>query len=57
MQPEAKCFCTAITYPADYKCVLVKLKRENALAIFDDDMLPQSHVAVKLAVFGIMESR
>lgn len=57
MQPEAKCFCTALTYPADYKCVLVKLKRENALAIFDDDMLPQSHVAVKLAVFGIMESR
>ena len=31
MQPEAKCFCTAITYPKDYVCVLEKLKRENSL--------------------------
>ena len=31
VQPTAKCFCTAITYPKDYVCVLEKLKRENAL--------------------------
>lgn len=31
VQPSAKCFCTAITFPEDYKCVLEKLKRENAL--------------------------
>ena len=31
VQPTAKCFCTAITFPADYKCVLEKLKKENAL--------------------------
>ena len=31
VQPEAKLFCTAITFPADYKCVLEKLKSENAL--------------------------
>ena len=31
VQPAAKCFCTAITFPGDYKCVLEKLKSENAL--------------------------
>ena len=31
VQPEAKCFCTAITLPGDYKCVLEKLKENNAL--------------------------
>ena len=31
IQPDAKCFCTAIAFPKDYKCVLEKLKRENAL--------------------------
>ena len=31
VQPTAKCFCTAIAFPKDYKCVLEKLKRENAL--------------------------
>ena len=31
VQPEAKLFCTAITFPADYKCVLEKLKAEDAL--------------------------
>ena len=31
VQPAAKCFCTAITFPGDYKCVLEKLKTENAL--------------------------
>ena len=31
VQPNAKCFCTAVTFPADYKCVLEKLKSENAL--------------------------
>ncbi|MBR3222962.1 MAG: hypothetical protein IKF72_12135 [Kiritimatiellae bacterium] len=31
VQPTAKCFCTAITFPGDYKCVLEKLKGENAL--------------------------
>ena len=31
VQPSAKCFCTAITFPKDYKCVLEKLKCENAL--------------------------
>lgn len=31
VQPSAKCFCTAIAFPKDYKCVLEKLKRENAL--------------------------
>ena len=31
VQPEAKVYCTAITFPDDYKCVLEKLKAENAL--------------------------
>ena len=31
VQPEAKCLCTAITYPEDYRCVLEKLKAEDAL--------------------------
>ena len=31
VQPNAKCICTAITFPDDYKCVLEKLKSENAL--------------------------
>ena len=31
VQPEAKLFCTAITFPADYKCVLERLKAEDAL--------------------------
>lgn len=31
VQPSAKCFCTAITFPGDYTCVLEKLKKENAL--------------------------
>ena len=30
VQPEAKCMCTAVTFPDDYKCVLDKLKAENA---------------------------
>ncbi|MBO7684620.1 MAG: glycoside hydrolase [Kiritimatiellae bacterium] len=31
VQPEARCFCTAVTFPDDYKCVLERLKGENAL--------------------------
>ena len=31
VQPTAKCFCTAITFPGDYKCVLEKLKENDAL--------------------------
>ena len=31
VQPNAKCICTAITFPDDYTCVLEKLKKENAL--------------------------
>ncbi len=31
VQPTAKCFCTAVTFPKDYTCVLEKLKKENAL--------------------------
>jgi len=31
VQPGAKCFCTAVTFPGGYKCVLEKLKKENAL--------------------------
>ena len=31
VQPAAKCFCTAITFPGDYKCVLEKLKENDAL--------------------------
>jgi len=31
VQPSAKIYCTAITYPKDYKCVLEKLRQENAL--------------------------
>ena len=30
VQPTAKCFCTAVTFPKDYTCVLEKLKKENA---------------------------
>ena len=30
VQPEAKCMCTAVTFPDDYKCVLDKLKAEDA---------------------------
>ena len=31
VQPDAKIFCTACRFPSDYKCVLEKLKKENAL--------------------------
>ena len=31
VQPGAKCYCTAITFPKDHRCVLDRLKRENAL--------------------------
>jgi hypothetical protein len=31
VQPQAKLFCTAITFPKDYVCVLERLKKENAL--------------------------
>ena len=31
VQPSAKCFCTAVAFPKDYKCVLEKLKSEDAL--------------------------
>ena len=31
VQPNAKLYCTAITFPKDYVCVLEKLKKENAL--------------------------
>ena len=31
VQPDAKCFCTAVTFPGDYTCVLERLKAENAL--------------------------
>ena len=31
VQPNAKLYCTAVTFPKDYKCVLEKLKKENAL--------------------------
>ena len=30
-EPGARIYCTAISYPDDYLCVLEKLKRENAL--------------------------
>ncbi len=30
VQPTAKLYCTAITFPKDYTCVLEKLKKENA---------------------------
>ena len=29
-QPEARIFCTAITFPDDHRCVLERLKKENA---------------------------
>jgi len=31
VQPEAKIYCTAVIFPKDYKCVLERLKKENAL--------------------------
>ncbi len=31
VQPGAKLYCTAVTFPKDYRCVLEKLKKENAL--------------------------
>ena len=31
VQPNAKLYCTAITFPKDHVCVLEKLKKENAL--------------------------
>ena len=31
VQPTAKCFCTAVSFPDDYTCVLEKLKKANAL--------------------------
>ena len=31
IQPNAKIYCTAVAFPKDYKCVLEKLKKENAL--------------------------
>lgn len=31
VMPDAKIYCTAITYPTDYTAVLEKLKKENAL--------------------------
>ena len=31
VQPSAKCYCTAVTFPNDYIAVLEKLKSENAL--------------------------
>ena len=31
VQPSAKIYCTAITFPADHRAVLEKLKKENAL--------------------------
>ena len=31
VQPSAKIYCTAITFPKDYKAVLERLKKENAL--------------------------
>ena len=31
VQPNAKLYCTAVTFPKDYTCVLEKLKKENAL--------------------------
>ena len=33
VQPHAKIYCTAITFPKDYTCVLEKLKKEKALDI------------------------
>ena len=30
VQPGAKIYCTAVSFPKDYKCVLEKLKAENA---------------------------
>ena len=33
VQPSAKIYCTAVTFPKDYTCVLEKLKQENALDI------------------------
>ena len=31
VQPTAKLYCTAISFPKDYTCVMEKLKKENAL--------------------------
>ena len=31
VQPNAKIYCTAVSLPNDYKCVLERLKKENAL--------------------------
>ena len=31
VQPNAKIFCTAISFPKDYVCLLERLKKENAL--------------------------
>ena len=31
VQPSAKCFCTAILFPNDYRCVLERLKAADAL--------------------------
>ena len=31
VQPNAKLYCTAIRFPKDYRCVLEKLKKEDAL--------------------------
>ena len=31
VQPNARCICTAVAFPADYTCLLEKLKAENAL--------------------------
>ena len=33
VQPEARVFCTAISFPDDYICVLEKLKEKNALGL------------------------
>ncbi len=33
IQPAAKVYCTAVAYPAGYRCVLERLKRENALSL------------------------
>ena len=30
VHPSATCYCTALSFPLDYKCVLEKLKKENA---------------------------
>ena len=33
VQPSAKIFCTAVGFSKDYKCVLERLKKENALGL------------------------